>query len=272
MRKEDSVKIAIWGSGPAGLLAAHAARINGHRPTIFSLGERSPLYGAQYLHEPILEMPEIPSVELDHQFRGDIDGYRRKVYDEQYVDSVSPEQFNGRQTAYDIRFAYDWLLSEYAPARVGHEIRADALMGLNRQDPWTMTRWSSTYDMVVSTIPRRQLCMNPEHKFNETKIYALGEAPEMGIISPIQCDDNQLICSGSDNDSWYRLSRIFGRTTVEWPGNRSKPPIRGIVPVYKPVSTTCICWPEVLKLGRFGQWKKGVLTHHVFQVMQDLLK
>lgn len=272
MRKEDFVKIAIWGTGPAGLLAAHAASLNGHEFRCFGLGVKSELFGAQYLHKEIPGIPDIPRLMLTHEFRGDIDGYRRKVYDELYVDTVSPQTYTGTQLAYDIRYAYNWLFKQYWSSLVEHPIRPGSLMGMDRSDPWSMVRWNHEYDMVISTIPRKRICVNPEHKFVDSRIWALGEAPEKGITSPIQPgQDNILICSGSEADSWYRLSRIFERTTVEWPGNRSKPPIRGIAEVFKPVSTTCECWPEVLKLGRFGQWKKAVLTHDVFDVMMELL-
>lgn len=49
------MNIAILGCGPSGLVAAHAAmQINiNKRVSVFSRNLRSPIYGAQYLHQPI---------------------------------------------------------------------------------------------------------------------------------------------------------------------------------------------------------------------------
>lgn len=257
------MKIAIWGAGPAGMLVAHAAKRAGHDFLMYSNHGPSKLYGAQYLHS------EIPGVMaegrmLEHQFRGTIEGYRTKVYDATEVTSVSPEQFTGHQMAWNIREAYEALMLKYYNRVMCMDINRNDLMGLG--GGWPMHRWNAEFDMVVSTIPRDRLCVNPDHKFTSAKIFALGEAPELGMYSPIQPDsDMMLICSGDAADSWYRLSRIFGRTTVEWPGLRKKPPIKGVVEVNKPVDTTCDCWPEVHRMGRFGEWKKGVLTHHAFE-------
>lgn len=261
------MKIAIWGTGPSGLLAAHAAHPAGHEVSLFSEGHISRLYGAQYLHEMIPGIPNLISADLDHEFRGTLEDYRKKVYNESYVDSVSPGEFTGTRKVYDIRDMYWKLISMYGKyVRRPYTISPGTLMGIDRNDIWSMTRWTNEYDMIINTIPRKALCVDPSHKFNEAKIYALGEAPDMGVTSPIQPErDMLLVCSGESADSWYRLSRIFGHTTVEWPGSRKKPPIKGVVSVYKPISTDCICWPELNHIGRFGRWQKGVLTHHAFE-------
>jgi len=50
------MRIAVLGCGPAGLMSAHAAMVATESEAdlaIFSTKRKSPLYGAQYLHQPI---------------------------------------------------------------------------------------------------------------------------------------------------------------------------------------------------------------------------
>jgi hypothetical protein len=41
--------------------------------------------------------------------------------------------------------------------------------------------------------------------------------------------------------------------------------------VRKPLETDCTCWPKVVRAGRFGQWRKGVLTHHAYEMAMQVL-
>ena len=39
----------------------------------------------------------------------------------------------------------------------------------------------------------------------------------------------------------------------------------------KPIATNCDCFPNVIRAGRFGTWKKGVLTHDaMFNTLREL--
>jgi hypothetical protein len=79
-------------------------------------------------------------------------------------------------------------------------------------------------------------------------------------------------CDGTNNVGWYRVANVFGKGTMEWPGHLMRPPIEGVVKFTKPISTTCDCWPEVTRLGRYGKWQKGILSHHVYSDVTNLLR
>jgi hypothetical protein len=39
----------------------------------------------------------------------------------------------------------------------------------------------------------------------------------------------------------------------------------------KLISNTCDCHPRIHRVGRWGQWQRGVLNHHPFEQTQALL-
>lgn len=260
------MRVAIFGAGPAGLLVAHAARRHGVEFDIFSYGPPSRLYGAQYLHEEILDIPFIPSQKITHEFRGTVEGYRNKVYGLSWRGEVSPEQFDGETEAWDIRYAYQWLVKEYWGQVLNCKIELPGVIHL-------LQSMNRVYDLVISTIPRNQICLSPQiHKFSSAMIWAIGDAPDLGRMNPIQIPQNTLVCDGNYYVSWYRSCNIFGHSTTEWSFKR-KPPIEGVAKVSKPLTTDCTCFEDrIVFLGRYGEWKKGVLTHHVFQTAEKMFQ
>lgn len=250
----------VLGAGPAGLLATHAlvsARVFGE-VRIISRGEKSTMYGAQYLHEPIPNVPGIPSIVVNQMLNGTGESYARKVYGDLFDPMLpnSSEQYNGKRVAWDIRTAYDRLWERY-----GDRIEeCDLSDKRNVYD--VMQTLQDANVSVFNTVPRNLLCRH-EHQFKSMDIWAAGDAPEAGSTVPFSCDNETIVCNGLDNPAWYRVSRIFGRTTIEWPGDR-RPPIGGVTKVSKPISTNCDCWPLVRHYGRYGRWTKGVLAHTAF--------
>jgi hypothetical protein len=119
------------------------------------------------------------------------------------------------------------------------------------------------FDLVISTVPAPALCeMN--HRFQNAQVFALGDGPGIRSV-PIKVQENSIVCSGNPDISWYRTSNIFGHNTIEWPAKgRKKPPIEGVVRVNKPISTNCHCFSEIVRIGRYGAWKKGVLVHDAY--------
>lgn len=265
--------VAIFGSGPSGLLAAHAAYLSGAMVTIFSKGAKSELHGCQYLHREIPELPiGVPSREVEYRLQGTPQQYREKVYGPQYDGPVSVDSLTGNHYAWDIRTTYDWLWHNYVYQprgrcvhtpiwiKPGHVAKTEAIL--------------RGFDFVISTIPASALCNSlASHGFAGEQIWALGQVAwgtDDGLFDAVLIDDDKVICCGEESPSWYRASRVFGVSTVEWPGRR-KPPIPGVVKVTKPLGTNCNCFPFIHRMGRYGAWDKTQLTHHVFEKTMELL-
>lgn len=248
------MRVAVLGCGPAGLIAAHGVLMAdpSAQVTILSRKVKSPMYGAQYLHNLPPGIPDTGHTIVNYTLLGDADGYRRKVYGPMWDGKVSPEDLLGEHHAWDIRGAYDWLWGEYGDLIHHTEI-----------EPWLVEQAIAKEHLVINSIPRPAIC-RMGHTFGSTAIIAAGEAPEVGIRLPYQCPDSTVICNGADNPSWYRMCRVFGRTTVEWPGEIGRVPITSAATVQKPTYTNCDCYPQVMHVGRYGRWEKGVLSHESY--------
>lgn len=257
------MKALILGCGPAGLMAAQGV-LDGCMQEdddadvhIVSRRRPSDLYGAQYLHRPIPGI-SVSSCEINYTLRGDTDGYKEKVYGPKYIGNVSPEDLLGTHMAWDIRATYRRLWSYWEDDIIDDEISPAALRTI--LDRTTEASW----DLIINSIPRTALCHDESHQFGYTTIWAAGDAPDRGIRIPYTCPEGMVVCNGEDNPSWYRMSRVFGHTTVEWPGDIGLVPIQTAAQVQKPTSTNCTCWPQIKHVGRYGTWRKGVLSHEAY--------
>lgn len=231
---------------------------------IYSKARKSYMRGAQYLHRPIPGLSGEP-FEVTYSLRGEVEGYRQKVYGDMGDVLVSPETLVGVSPAWDIREAYDAAWDLYG----GRVLDADlGLMGAPGEFLAGLVR---DYDLVISTIPAPALCQLPdEHKFYSQKVWVtegLKRPSEIGFNRRRSDDlkDNLVVCSGDPEDWWYRQSRIHGWENTEFPYD--KKPSGGVEKVHevvKPLRHTCTCHPEIVRMGRYGQWRKGVLSHEAF--------
>lgn len=253
-------RVVVLGCGPAGLFAAHALTQNGWDVTIYSKKRKSEMFGAQYLHEPIpgLTDPRYLPVMIDYQLRGEAENYRRKIYGTRPI-KVSVETLTKMHPAWNIRDAYNvaWIL--YADSIQAADVKPESIYEI---------RNSGQFNLVVSTIPLDSLCL-AEHRFHSEKIWAIGDAPERGTFCPIEVEPATVVCDGTLDVGWYRAANVYGYKTAEWPG-RSKPPLPGVAEVVKPLYHDCSCHGPLkgkanfIPLGRYGQWAKGVLSHHAY--------
>lgn len=255
-------KIAILGCGPAGLFAAQAASHMGYEVDIFSKKRKSFMRGAQYLHKPIPELSnETDHFQIDYILEGSVEGYRKKIYGNQEDILVSPEILVGEHKAWDIREAYDkaWNIWE------------DSIQELDLFLPESygiLEDLIEDYYAVFSSVPAKLLCHQIEHKFESEIIWSTDFVKPIGIFERPMID-NVVVCSGVEEDWWYRQSRILGWENTEFPYN--KKPEGKVWKVEKPISTDCDCFPEVQRMGRYGLWRKGVLSHESYYDTAEML-
>jgi hypothetical protein len=245
----------VLGCGPAGLMAAHAATLSRHEVVILSKARPSYMKGAQYLHRPIPIGVDLPSFQVTYDLLGTPEGYRRKVYGEGWQGTVSPEDLTESHEAWDIRVAYQWLWDMYGERVTDQRI-----------DPGTLDEAIQHLrpDVTISTVPASILCMEG-HTFGHTMIWSTDQPM-------IDMEQNWVVCNGLDAPAWYRAARIQNFDTVEWP-LESKPPLSQdhLWAVHKPTKNNCTCFPDVVRMGRYGKWTKGVLSHEAFHETAILL-
>jgi hypothetical protein len=75
---------------------------------------------------------------------------------------------------------------------------------------------------------------------------------------------NYVIYNGTTQGLWYRASRINGYEATE---ALAHPALvnDGWSLGFKVQDTDCDCHPNVVRAGRMGKWKSGILTHHAFE-------
>lgn len=259
------MRIAVLGCGPTGLIAAHACAVNSVDFEIFSKRRKSFLFGSQYLHEPIPGIvSEEEKVPVHYVNVGTPEEYRRKAHGKFWDGIVAPEDFETEHNAWNIREAYDRLWVKYGRQVQDYEfVNAHRTMCDLRLD---------NYDLVISSVPRTIWKIDGE-EYVYSLGWAIGDAPEHGLFVPFDLPDNTIICDGSSENAYNRLSRVFGYTTVEWPHHTEREVIleslqgsaNSISQITKPLRyqpNPCVPNPthEWLHVGRYGEWRKGVVV------------
>lgn len=257
------MKVTILGCGPAGLMAAqgiqHACEeaVEPLDLRIISRKRPSELFGAQYLHEPIPGATISAPTMINYRLQGSVDSYKRKVYGPLWDGSVSPEDLAIAHPGWDIRETYRNLWMLWEDRIEDASIDGASIAMLTAQEPPGSV-------MFINSIPRDSLCIK-QHTFAFSEIIAAGDAPARGIIlTMFKSAEDTVVCNGDESPSWYRRSRVFHHTTVEWPGNIASVPVNSASRVRKPLWTDCDCWPQVRHVGRYGKWEKGVLSHTAY--------
>lgn len=257
-------KCLVLGCGPTGLMACHAATLNGWEVTVVSKKRKSFLFGSQYLHEPIPGIVNYDEYEnISYTTNGTPEDYRRKCHGDAWDGIIEKDAFEEDHLGWDIRHAYDKLWYLYGRDVVDHEITGDV------QQIKTI-RHMENADLVISSLPRTVWNIHlPGRDFICSYGWAVGDAPEQGKFCDITTErDNQIICDGTDNVAWTRLSRVFNYTSIEWP-DMSEKPVPGASRITRPLhfepgvghdSSTFM-----MHVGRYGTWRKGVLTTDAFK-------
>lgn len=273
--------VAILGCGPAGLFATRAVEEAGHTPFIYSLRIKSEMFGAMYLHRSIpgLTVPE-DWFTIDVIKTGTREGYAYNVYGDKDHDCSWDHIKSGTNDAWDLKAVYDRAWDKWYPEILDKYVSTGLLIQLLKSFP-----------LVISSIPAPHLCLGG-HNFDAQPIWVVhGEGRH--LIEGVN-DDDMMYYNGVPWDGsfaaiyegyterrsppdkymighpWYRFSQI--NRYQAWEHSRDPGPAVGVEWFktshgQKPISTNCDCWVKdgLLRVGRFGTWKKGVLTHHAYE-------
>lgn len=248
--------VVILGCGPAGLMAAHACALDDTGFVIYSQKRKSHITGAQFLHQPLpgINDQNRPDAQIAFNKVGTKEGYARKVYGQTDA-PVSWEHFDiGLVPAWSLGATYDALWSMYA----------DQVQHLT-VGPQMARQMLDSHKLVVSAIPAPALCSTTIHQFHQKSIWV----KEGGYASNLPA--NSIIYSGDERDAWYRASNLFGQASTEF-----SHPVSNSWRGFKPLRNSCGCHNDhktpLLRVGRFGRWERGVLSHDGFFAVQRALQ
>lgn len=231
------LKVAVIGAGPAGLAAAHAAVGREADVTVFAPRQMSPQRG------PLLMQHPIPGVNNDHPdgyikqmvVGGNILDYRYKLYGDVNI-GINGDILADGYHAWKHRETYRELWDRY------YNLVNNILVS-----PLDLSQMHEAFDLVVSTAPLPKLCMKPgNHEFRYATVYT------MATTSYPDQPDNTIIFNARTFETWVRSSRVFGVPVTEWPVGAAP---ANATEIHKPISTTCNCFPHVLRTGRFGKFR-----------------
>lgn len=246
------MRIAVLGCGPAGLMAAHAVAQAKHDPAIFSKKVPSSIGGAQYLHRPL---PGVNKATPDGQVNfikyGNEQVYAKKVYGDPTARTSWYDYEEGYHDIWNLRSTYQRLWKKYEDAI--HDIKLDYE---------TVQSLLRAFPMVLSTVPLHQIC-GYSHTFTSQDVWIVyGQAKEQG--------EDRIVYDGTGDFPWYRWSYIFGWRGIEY--SQATGTNQPSMHVRKPLQHDCDCHTDLVKLGRYGSWQKGVLAHHAYEGAENALR
>jgi hypothetical protein len=236
-------EVAVLGCGPAGLLVAHAIEQAGHLPRIYSIKKKSEIPGSQHLQAAIPDVTsEYPRRAVLFVRIGTKEGYAEKVYGDPYQECGWP-RYDGLEPSWSVYEAYNLLWERFEDDIIDQKVDLRSLDGLLQN-----------YDLILSTIPQSRICLK-DHTFASIPYWIQPR------ITP-RADQHRevVVFNGLPNDNWYRWSILGGKESIE-----STTPLPHSHKGFKVIDTDCDCWPGIHRLGRWAQWKHGVLLHHAYQ-------
>lgn len=251
-------KVLVLGCGPAGLIAAHTAEMLGADVTIYSRKIPSPIYGAQWIQEPIPEVTtKNPDGEIQFVMLGTREGYAEKLYGDPMRDSGWTDHLaEPVKPGWDIRAAYQWLYHRFEPFIIEKELDAEEMRRIE---------WDS-WDYIFNCVPLWNICENYRegHVFEKYKVLIQPSHPAEQNI-------NRIIYNGRKEDQWFRSSQVFGVDGgYEYPIDAN---VENATMVRKPLRTNCNCWmPRVIRIGRYGAWDMNGLVHDGFHVVKEAME
>ncbi len=257
-------KVAVLGCGPAGLLAAHAVVQEGHDLVIISPKRKSMIGGAQFIHEAIPGLTlSRPDVRVTFHKEGEGPKYQTKVYGDTPVPFVSWDGVeDGKvQDAWFMQEIYAYLWEVFHPAINDTTVTTEGMVNVLKD-----------FDLVLSSAPLPSVCRSMATRFGPCRFTHV-------LINVLNghhdhLEDNTIWYDGTDDHAYYRASKINGLSSAEYGTSSRVPPGTSPFPLRKPIATTCECWKQegVVRIGRMGEGRKGVLVHDAYRVAREAVR
>lgn len=274
------MNICVLGSGMTGLLAAKAVHdVTGEVPEIQS--DRVPheikwgkILGVHVLHDDCgLIVPEmfmtnsvvLPTLSSDEpELLAELSGWERKMANATYGQKVygsrkavtSLMRMPGVIEGYDYVEAFNILVAMYGVA-----VKTRRPVNENN-----MHDLCSTHDLVISSVPRH--CITPSWVKHPFSVAFVSQRPPVGFAPAKELGDHFVVYNADPGVQWSRTARMKVRHNEVWTTEYNNVPsfhIPDLKQVEKIMQAEPFGFPEnLLTVGRYGQWKPGVLAHDAY--------
>lgn len=246
------------------MLAGYAVERNGHEPVFYARPLRSHVLEGAYLMRrlPGMDATRKGDGYIEYIQRGDKEVYAEKVYG----DRAAPVSWDavrwGRAPLWWLDTVYRRLYDRYEGNISPIELSASVVAAIAKSE-----------SLTISTVPLNAICAKlDKHKFMAADISLVRIPSDHGRLQ----GGNMMIYNGLEGVPWFKFTRVGGWDTWEY-GQRIPQILEYASEAFqisqglKLVSNTCDCHPRVYRVGRWGQWQRGILNHHPFEQAQALL-
>lgn len=286
------MKVAVLGTGPEGLIAAHAVREFGCDLQFFGLGRMDYVHGVQYINQHVpgvttgaMDLIGHVLMTEDTELRTptEFGPYHQKAGGTAGIVPGQGERDQGhlyrgdwREPAWNIRAAYATLWDD-----------SDLFKRFVLSSIWTgeihpqslfVTQTLSAFDLVISTLPRHCWARcEPGVVLEQRAAWVSTDTREHP--APLRTEFNTVIYDSSPGVGFYRAANIFGVASVEWPGEKPKPPVDGVLKMIYPTTVQFLGGHEKPELpfrlehvGQYAEWSEEINPGSVFFKTHELLR
>jgi hypothetical protein len=264
----------IVGSGPAGLLAAHGAGIEGAAVTIYDAApEYRPdtIFSLQYLHEPCGLELLVRQLQLRYYCiaRSSKPVEVARAYNAKLgrpLDDANSTRFlfESPVTVWSLKDAYRLLWSMYRHRIFQKAVSWEGLLAITK-----------AFDVVISTAPLPKLLPHLDWPTRNSMI-AMGWLPVPGM------EENTCYYNLLPDVPWYRATYLDGGSATEFVQSVLQESVDGmgsccarLQPLRKVVQHNNVIGPMPGNLwltGRWGSWDPSKLTHHAHQDAREAVR
>ena len=270
-------KIAIVGGGFSAGFARIACidfGISSDRITIYADRILPPPEGAFYIHSIPGSLEKMDQFSISIKSVGTKVGYLQKQWG--VVSSHWTSSFPTSQTC-DRGYA-----PKYVHEQLWKGVEFTMLKSYLDDHELADLRYESDYDFVFHSFPTAVSTLTQESYLVKFMIAdypntsgVAKDLEELEVLFPSV--GHIILYNGVHNYPWVRLSRLFGKTYLEYPSAYSR--FAGASPVkfYSDLHPDTPVWtyrgdPSVIPIGRLATWDRKKLSHHVYKDVQKVLE
>lgn len=252
--------VAVLGTSLESLLAAHAVAVHERPVALFGraiTGEIGQWCGWSPWPIPFtIHHIDKPNGRVDFVDHGSEDVYRQKsgIGDDDQLRAW--QSTAALDVGWDLTDLYLWLQEQFA-GKVNEMI-------VNVRSVQELVD-SGDFSLCISGVQAVSLCRTHAGVDEESAMcrFSQHQVKSAPVTMHNGEHPHQIIRDGTRDHSWFRTISAFGHKRTDWPPDLS-PPIPEITTRTIPTRTNCRCFSDIVRVGQYGMWRRGVRPYEAF--------